>query len=82
MTTKLALWNHPGDIIYALAAQCEKMVDTMEDLLRGKVYHHHSKFTPRNRTKAYLRNRDWPFSLYKISSLDAVDSSAMLRLIA
>ena len=45
LTTKMALWNHPGDSVYGIAARCEKMVDTMEDLLGGEVYHYHSKIT-------------------------------------
>jgi len=44
-TTKMALWNYPGDSVYGLAARSEKMVDTMEDLLDGEVYHYHSKLT-------------------------------------
>ncbi|NIA70805.1 phytanoyl-CoA dioxygenase family protein [Pelagibius litoralis] len=43
--TKMALWNHPGDSVYGMAARCERMVDTMEDLLGGEVYHYHSKLT-------------------------------------
>lgn len=43
--TKMALWNHPGDSVYGMAARAEKMVDTMEDLLGGEVYHYHSKLT-------------------------------------
>lgn len=45
MTTKMALWNHPGDSVYGIAARAHKMVDTMEDLLGGEVYHYHSKIT-------------------------------------
>lgn len=43
--TRMVTWNHPGDSVYGLAARCEKMVDTMEDLLGGEVYHYHSKLT-------------------------------------
>ncbi len=43
--TKMALWNHPGDSVYGMAARCLRMVDTMEDLLGGEVYHYHSKLT-------------------------------------
>ena len=43
--TRMALWNHPGDSVYGLAARCARMVDTMEDLLGGEVYHYHSKLT-------------------------------------
>ena len=41
----MVTWNHPGDSVYGLAARCERMVDTMEDLLGGEVYHYHSKLT-------------------------------------
>ena len=43
--TRMVTWNHPGDSVYGLAARCERMVDTMEDLLGGEVYHYHSKLT-------------------------------------
>jgi len=43
--TKMALWNHPGDSVYGMAARCLRMADTMEDLLGGEVYHYHSKLT-------------------------------------
>ncbi len=43
--TRMVTWNHPGDSVYGMAARCEKMVDTMEDLLGGEVYHYHSKLT-------------------------------------
>lgn len=45
LATKMATWNHPGDSVYGLAARSHKMVDTMEDLLGGEVYHYHSKIT-------------------------------------
>ncbi|MCB1811885.1 MAG: phytanoyl-CoA dioxygenase family protein [Candidatus Competibacteraceae bacterium] len=45
LATKMALWNHPGDSVYGLAARSERVVDTMEELLGGEVYHYHSKLT-------------------------------------
>lgn len=45
LATKMATWNHPGDSVYGYAARSRKMVDTMEDLLGGEVYHYHSKIT-------------------------------------
>ena len=45
LATKMATWNHPGDSIYGYAARSRKMVDTMEYLLGGEVYHYHSKIT-------------------------------------
>lgn len=45
LSTKMATWNHPGDSVYGYAARCEKMVDTLEDVLGGEVYHYHSKIT-------------------------------------
>ena len=43
--TRIALWNHPGDSVYGLAARSRRMVGTMEGLLGGEVYHYHSKLT-------------------------------------
>ena len=39
LATKMALWNHPGDSVYGLAARSHRVVDTMESLLGGEVYH-------------------------------------------
>ena len=41
----MAAWNHPDDSIYGVTARSYKLVDTMEDLLGGEVYHYHSKIT-------------------------------------
>lgn len=43
--TRMALWNHPGDSVYGLAARTRRVVDSMEDVLGGEVYHYHSKLT-------------------------------------
>ena len=43
--TRMATWNHPGDSVYGLAARTHRVVDTMEDMLGGEVYHYHSKLT-------------------------------------
>ena len=45
LITKMAAWNHPDDSIYGITARSFKLVDTMEDLLGGEVYHYHSKIT-------------------------------------
>ena len=39
LTTKMMAWNHPDDSIYGVTARSEKIVDTMESLLGGEVYH-------------------------------------------
>jgi hypothetical protein len=44
-STRMALWNHPGDSVYGLAARSHRVVDTMEAMLGGEVYHYHSKLT-------------------------------------
>jgi ectoine hydroxylase len=44
-STRMALWNHPGDSVYGLAARSHRVVDTMEEMLGGEVYHYHSKLT-------------------------------------
>ena len=43
--TIMATWNHPGDSVYGLAARSRKVVDSIETLLGGEVYHYHSKLT-------------------------------------
>lgn len=40
---RLSLWNHPGEGVYGMMARCRRMVDSVEDLLGGEVYHYHSK---------------------------------------
>ncbi|MPY89978.1 MAG: phytanoyl-CoA dioxygenase family protein [Luteitalea sp.] len=42
-TVRLSLWNHPGDTIYGMFARCRRVVDSVERLLGGEVYHYHSK---------------------------------------
>ena len=44
-TTELALWNHPGDDVFGAVARCRRIVDPLERLLGGEVYHYHSKLT-------------------------------------
>lgn len=44
-STRIALWNEPGDSVYGLAARSERVVDTMQDMLGCEVYHYHSKLT-------------------------------------
>src|SRR5713101_5098611 len=41
--TKLALWNHPGDDLYGMFSRSPRIVERMEQLLGGEVYHYHSK---------------------------------------
>jgi|AP95_1055475.scaffolds.fasta_scaffold06541_2 ectoine hydroxylase-related dioxygenase (phytanoyl-CoA dioxygenase family) len=40
---RLTVWNQPGDGIYGMFARCRRVVDSMERLLGGEVYHYHSK---------------------------------------
>ena len=42
-TVRLSLWNHPTETIYGMIARCESIVDSLEKLLGGEVYHYHSK---------------------------------------
>jgi ectoine hydroxylase-related dioxygenase (phytanoyl-CoA dioxygenase family) len=44
-STRMATWNHPGESVYGLAARSHRVVDTMESMLGGEVYHYHSKLT-------------------------------------
>ena len=41
--TKLALWNHPTEDLYGLFSRSPRVVDRMEQLLGGEVYHYHTK---------------------------------------
>jgi hypothetical protein len=41
--TRLALWNHPTEDLYGLFSRSPRIVDRMEQLLGGEVYHYHSK---------------------------------------
>jgi len=43
--TNLSLWNHPGNDIYGMIARCERMVNSVEQLLADEVYHYHSKLS-------------------------------------
>ena len=45
MATRMATWNHPGESVYGLAARSHRVVDKMEQMLGGEVYHYHSKLT-------------------------------------
>jgi hypothetical protein len=40
---RLSLWNHPGEGIYGMFARCRTIVDSVEKILGGEVYHYHSK---------------------------------------
>lgn len=40
---RLSLWNHPGEGIYGRFARCRRIVDAVEQLIGGEVYHYHSK---------------------------------------
>lgn len=42
---KLSLWNQAGDDVYGLVARSHRIVDRMEQLLGGEVYHWHSKMS-------------------------------------
>ena len=46
--TKMIVWNHPGESVYGLAARSHRIVDRMEELLDGEVYHYHSKLTAKD----------------------------------
>ena len=41
--SRLSQWNDPGDDLYGLIARSRRIVDSMELLLGGEVYHWHSK---------------------------------------
>ncbi len=42
-TVRLSLWNHPTDTIYGAIARSRSMIEAIEQLLGGEIYHYHSK---------------------------------------
>ena len=44
-TQTLTLWNKAGDDLYGLVARTHRIVDRMEQVLGGEVYHYHSKMS-------------------------------------
>ena len=42
-TVRLSMWNQPGEGIYGMISRCECLVDSVEKILAGEVYHYHSK---------------------------------------
>ena len=43
--TELALWTDPGDDVFGAVARSARLVDSLEKMLGGEVYHWHSKLT-------------------------------------
>jgi ectoine hydroxylase len=43
LETKLALWNEAGDSLYSMFSRSPRIVDRMEQILGGEVYHYHTK---------------------------------------
>ncbi len=41
--TKLTLWNEAGDNLYSMFSRSPRIVERMEQLLGGEVYHYHTK---------------------------------------
>jgi hypothetical protein len=41
--TKLTLWNFAGDDLYSMFSRSPRIVNRMEQLLGGEVYHYHTK---------------------------------------
>lgn len=41
--TKLTLWNNAGDDLYGMFSRSPRIVNRMEQLLGGEVYHYHTK---------------------------------------
>ena len=41
--TRMTVWNEPGDDIFGLFSRTERIVDSMEALVGGEVYHYNSK---------------------------------------
>jgi len=42
-SSKLSLWNHPGEDVWGMVSRSNRIAGSMEKLLGGEVYHYHSK---------------------------------------
>jgi hypothetical protein len=42
-SSRLVIWSHPGHDVTGMVAKCEKVAGTAQKLLRGEVYHYHTK---------------------------------------
>jgi len=42
-TSQMTLWNHPGDDLWGMVSRSNRIVDSIEKLLDGEVYHYHLK---------------------------------------
>jgi hypothetical protein len=79
--TRMVTWNQPGDGVYGLAARSEKLVDTMEHLLGGEVYHYHSKLAAKEPREggAWEWHQDYGY-WYHNGCLFPLMASAMIAL--
>ncbi|MEL0279681.1 MAG: phytanoyl-CoA dioxygenase family protein [Deltaproteobacteria bacterium] len=41
-TSQMTLWNHPSDDLWGMVSRSNRIVNSMEKLLGGEVYHYHS----------------------------------------
>ena len=41
--SQMTLWNHPGDDLWGMVSRSNRIVESMEKILDGEVYHYHSK---------------------------------------
>jgi len=53
---RLSVRNELGDDIYSAFVRCRRIVDTMERLLDGEVYHYHHRRSRDTRTTRFWRN--------------------------
>ncbi len=76
---RLSLWNHPGDTIYGMVARCHRIVNSMEMLLGGEVYHYHSKMIMKDPKSggAWEWHQDYGY-WYKNGCLRPLLSSVMI----
>ena len=48
--SQMTLWNHPRDDLWGMVSRSNRIVDSMEKLLDGEVYHYHSKLIQKKPT--------------------------------
>ena len=64
--TRTTLWNHPGNDITGIVSRCEKLVNTVEDLIGGEVYHYHAKVIMKdpNEGAQFPWHQDYGYEIY------------------
>lgn len=61
--SRITLWNQEGDDLFSMFSRCERVVNAVEQLLGGEVYHYHSKMMQKEPFKggAWVWHQDYGY---------------------